>query len=127
MTSKPSGKENVGAASTRFGFTHSTKGKTKGASTATVASKNPSVTVPLQEKDGPSADTDPYNLKKMAEEAMPDVTEQYNEIRKKLRAANKVKDIKQKCARIVHQARLVFASSGFGRFIARRVRMLAGW
>ena len=73
MASKPPGKENVHTAPSRFGWAAGRK-----QSTTTV--------VPLQDKDGAaSADTDPYNLLKMAREAMPDDTEQYREVMGKLK------------------------------------------
>ena len=73
MASKPPGKENVQPASSRFGWAAERKQPT-------------TAVVPLQDEDGTaSADTDPYNLLKMAREAMPDDTEQYREVMGKLK------------------------------------------
>jgi hypothetical protein len=100
MASNPPGKENVHAA--RFGFGRGSKVTVKGAPAA--ERKQPSeAVVPLQDKDGGrSGDTDPYNLQKMAREAMPDNTEQYNEVMDESRKLKKCKWPKDKYAVAVH-------------------------
>jgi hypothetical protein len=117
MDSNPTGKENVHAAASRFGFAGATKPKTTSASVAT-QKRTTSAGFALQSKDGAaSADADPYNLRKMAIDAMPDDTEQYHEVTRKLKQANKGKawDNKSKCAHAVRQTR---AGSANGRLRA---------
>lgn len=98
MDCKLSGKENVHAS--RFGFTAGTKPKASSAAAAAPV-------VPHRDKNGAaSTNTDPYNLRKMALEAMPDNDELYHEVLRKHKQANKGKawDHKSKCARAASPA-----------------------
>ena len=119
MDSNPTGKENVHAAASRFGFAGAAKPKTTSASVATQKqTTSASAGVALQNKDGAaSAGADPYNLRKLATDVMPDDTEQYHEVMRKLKQANKGKawDNKSKCAHPVRQPR---AGSVTGRLRA---------
>jgi hypothetical protein len=112
MASKPGGKENAHAASTtRFGYTGGAKPKARGAAAAAAAAaaapparkKAKPAIVPLREADeaaGPNTDADPYDLQKTAIEAMPDDAEQWHEVTRKFKQANKGAkwDLKSKCA-----------------------------
>lgn len=128
MDSNPTGKENVHAAASRFGFAGATKPKTTSASVAT-QKRTTSAGVALQSKDGAaSADADPYNLRKMAIDAMPDDTEQYHEVTRKLKQANKGKawDNKSKCAHAVRQTRAALQTVDFVRLTVWCVRTGTG-
>jgi hypothetical protein len=127
MASKPPGKENVHAASSRFGFGGG-KAPVKGAPAA--ERKQPTTAVvPLQDKDGAaSADADPYNLQKKAREAMPDDTGQYQEIMQAMRKLkqDKSKWPKTRYARAVHPAYHGSVSTGFVHLTVSGARMAAG-
>lgn len=100
MAAKPQGKENVAAASSRFGYTGGARAKPRSAAAGAAERKPKSAAVPLQEKkDGDTiVDADPYNLQKTANEAMPDSDEQWREITRKHRLAEKGSNNKTKCA-----------------------------